>query len=217
MNESLQKIDFNVFDSIESEDEHINLKTIIIPGLKIENESENLPDQVGFSAKTTHSINDEIIIESAEDIFIFTKPGHIVKKETPSGLTQIPTTFENGKQKKTTSEVEKNIFLNNEKEVVTPLKPKTRSNTVTRKKAGSTKREVKQPYRTQKSYGFAITSLFLLIIASILFILHLNDTINLQQIGFDLYKNSTTILSSYNENIQVERWGSFISVEKIFN
>lgn len=203
MNQSLQTLELNVFDSIESKDEGINLQTIIIPGLTIEAPLENTPAQ-----------NDETIIESEEDIFFVSEPAYIEKKQTHTELTQIPTTFEN--KNTTTVNTTKNIFLKQEKVESAPLKTNTVATAAGKKKAVSTKFKRKQTYRSQKPYTFAIITLVLLITASMLFVLHLNNTIDLHKISFDLYQNTTRMFSSYNKSELLERWDSLFQVAQTF-
>lgn len=224
MNESLQNFERNEFDSPEADNKSINLKTIIIPGLTVDNDLEKTLNQVEFAKDKTDSANQEIVIESAEDIFIFSKPDYVAnngcdtkngvdnKNKALSGLTQIPTSFENEKRNKTTDEFKSNIFLKNEKNHVVPLKQieqlkqKTRPKAVLTRNLSSTKKTVKKINRSQKSYGLAITLLLCLIVVSVLFVLHLNNTINLHQITFDLYESSRTILSDFNKNEIIKGW-----------
>lgn len=218
MNESQKKIDLNVFDSSQGKDENVNLKTIIIPGLSFDSEQYNALDQIEFNGAKSQSMNDETIIESAEDIFIFTEPGYIPKKPAQSGFTQIPTTF--AKENKTKAEAEpkvkKNIFLTDSNDAVIPLtqKPATINTRITGKKGTPAKRELKQHRTSQKSYTFALTTLFLLIVASILFILHLNNTIDLQKFTSGLYKNTTSMFSSQSKNNLNEYGDNLMNVTK---
>lgn len=215
MNESLQKYNLNEFDTIEADNENNNLKTIIIPGLTLDNDFEQPLKKQEVVEDKTYLSNHETVIESAEDIFIFSKPDGVSKNSgvtkiaALSGLTQIPTAFASEKGNSATDQFKSNIFLNNEEKLVAPLKQikqKTTSNVVLSRKPSSTKQATRKIHRSQKSYGLVITLLFCLIVASALFVLHLNNTINLHQITFDLYENSKTILSNYNKNDLIKGW-----------
>ena len=224
MNESLKKFELNDLDSPEPDNESINLKAINIPGLTIDPDFDKSLNKKAFTGDKTDSIDQQIVIESAEDIFIFSKPDYVAnnsgntingvdnKNKALSGLTQIPTSFKNEKRNKTTDEFKSNIFLKNEKPHVVPskqieqLKKKTRPKAVLIRNPSSTKKPVKKINRPQKSYGLAITLLLCLIVASVLFVLHLNNTINLHQITFDLYESSRTILSDFNKNEIIKGW-----------
>lgn len=209
MNDSLRKFNLNEIDTFESGDENINLKTIIIPGFEDEQHLHDFQNNIASIENRTAAINHNTVIESADDIFIFSKPEHITKNPVHSGLTQIPTTFKSGKKNITADKNKDNIFLKNAEQSTTQLKQKTSADVLRSKNPVSLNQKNKQRYHSQKSYSLTIILLFALILACTLFVLHLNNSIDLHKITFDIVETGKNLLSHNNLNSLINDTNSF--------